>query len=172
MATTDQPLAGDRKTTPASTKRWLQAALVLWGLLAVAASVKMIVDPRTHTVYTTFAGAAHDWWSGRSLYTGREYFYSPAFAAAMSPFAILPDWLGGAAWAWVSCGLLVYALREFYRTILPRSWPAAAEGQFLLLALIGTVCCIWSGQSNAILIAMVLLAAVEVARRRWWRAAL
>lgn len=152
---------------------WLKAAVACWIVLVVAASVKSIVEPRLHTVYTTFSGAARDWWSGHSLYVGREFFYSPSFAVAMSPLALLPDWLGGVVWTCLSCGLLFYALRVFYREVLPASaWPAAAEGQFLILVLIGTVRSVWSGQSNALLVAMVLLAAAAIVRGRWWRGAL
>jgi hypothetical protein len=159
----------------ASTRRegWLHYAMYGWLGLAVAASVKSVVEPRLHTVYTTFSGAARDWWAGHSLYIGREFFYSPSFAVAMTPFAAWPDWLGGVFWTCASCGLLLYSLRAFYRQVLPAaSWPRRAEGQFLLLVLVGTARSVWSGQSNALLVAMVLLAAVEIQRGRWWRAAL
>lgn len=154
-------------------RQWLRHAIALWIAVACAASVKSIIEPHYHTVYTTFSGAARDWWIGRSLYVGREFFYSPVFAVAMSPFSLLPDWFGAIVWTWLSCGLLLYALRIFYRTVLPATrWPRAAEGQFLLLVLAGTVRSVWSGQSNALLIAMVLLAASEIVRGQWWRAAL
>jgi hypothetical protein len=69
--------------------------------------------------------------------------------------------------------LLFYALQVFYREVLPAaSWPQRAEGQFLLLVLFGTVRSVWSGQSNALLVAMVLLATAEMQRGRWWRGAL
>jgi hypothetical protein len=152
---------------------WMRAAMIGWISLATAASIKTIIEPQAHTVYTTFSQAARDWWGGNSLYIGREFFYGPSFAVAMSPFAIWPDWLGGVFWNLTSCGLLFYSLRIFYREVLPAgSWPKRAEGQFLLLVLIGTVRSVWSGQSNALLVAMVLLAAVEIVRGRWWRAAL
>jgi len=154
-------------------ERWLRAAMIGWIVLATAASIKNVIEPEFHTVYTTFSHAARDWWAGNSLYVGREFFYSPSFAVLMTPFAIWPDWLGGVFWTWASCGALFYSLRVFYREVLPAmSWPHRAEGQFLLLVLIGTVRSVWSCQSNALLVAMVLLAAVEMVRGRWWRGAL
>jgi hypothetical protein len=157
----------------ATPERWLRAAIIGWIVLATAASVKTIIEPRLHTVYTAFSGASHDWWAEHSLYLGRAFFYSPSFAVAMTPFAIWPDWLGGVFWTWASCGLLVYSLRAFYREVLPAAaWTRRAEGQFLLLVLVGTVRSVWSGQSNALLVAIVLLAAVEMVRGRWWRGAL
>jgi hypothetical protein len=155
---------------------WLRIALNAWLVLAVAASVKTIIEPRQHTVYTAFSQAGRDWWSGHSLYVGRSYFYSPTFAAFMAPFAIWPDWLGGVLWNFASVGLLVWSLRGFFRDVLVRSasraFPRETEGAFHLLVLVGTIRSIWSGQSNAILIALVLFATAAIVRRRWWKGAL
>ena len=68
-------------------KQWLRHAIALWLVVVFAASVKSIIEPRFHTVYTTFSQASRDWWLAQSLYAGREFFYSPAFAVAMTPLA-------------------------------------------------------------------------------------
>ncbi len=155
---------------------WLRIALNAWLALAIAASVKTVIEPRQHTVYTAFSQAGRDWWSGHSLYVGRSYYYSPTFALFMAPFAVWPDWFGGVLWNWASVGLLVWSLRKFFRDVLAFRGapllPGEAEGAFHLLVLIGTVRSIWSGQSNAILIALILFAAAAIVRRRWWRSAL
>ena len=135
----------------------------------------MKIDRRaaaTHRLHR-FSGAARDWWAGHSLYVGREFFYSPSFAVAMTPFAVWPDWLGGVLWTWASCGLLCLRAAGFLsRGVAGAVWPRTGGRQFLLLVLIGTVRSVWSGQSNALLVAMVLLAAAEIVRGRWWRGAL
>ena len=46
-----------------------------------------------------------------------------------------------------------------------------AEGAFLTLTLVGSAVGIWSGQSNAILPALVALALAAIVRQRWWTAA-
>ena len=56
--------------------------------------------------------------------------------------------------------------------LAPPLLPPGAEGWFHLLVLLGTARSVWSGQSNAILVALVLLAAAAIVRGRWWRAAL
>ncbi len=178
---------------------WLRIAINAWILLAIAASVKTVIEPERHTVYTAFSHACRDWWDGNSLYVDRAYYYSPTFAILMTPFAIWPDWLGGVLWNFASVGLLVYALRIFFRDVLsrkrgargegrgtrdeeeaatdvrPARWPVlsdGAEGLFQSLVLIGTARSVWSGQSNAILVALVVLGAAAIVRRQWWPAAM
>ena len=163
-----------------SGRRWLAWALTGWIVLMAAVAGKSIVEPLQHTVYTTFSDTSRNWWSGVSLYQywqysheiPREYYYSPTFAVAISPLAIWPEWLGGLWWGVGSAVLLLVALRLFYRDVLPSGrWPAAHEGKFLLLALVGSLRSFWSGQSNALIVALVLLGAVAIVRGRWWRGA-
>jgi alpha-1,2-mannosyltransferase len=168
---------------------WLRIALTAWIVLAVAASVKTVIEPRAHTVYTAFSHGCRDWWDGNSLYVDRAYYYSPTFAILMTPFAIWSDRFGGVLWNFASVGLLAYSLRVFFRDVLsegssieidsrtsaarrPALLPASVEGLFHLLVLIGTARSVWSGQSNAILVALVLLGAAAVVERQWWRAAM
>ncbi len=171
---------------------WRRIALTAWIVLAVAASIKTIAEPQLHTVYTAFSHACRDWWSGQSMYENRAYYYSPTFAVLMTPFAVWPDWLGGVFWTWASVGLLAWGLKVFFRDVLSQGVNGAAptaalsqgererdvgllspdaEGPFQLLVLVGTVRSVWSGQSNAILMALVLLAAAAVVRQNWWRGA-
>ncbi len=190
---------------------WLRIALSAWIALAIAASVKTIIEPELHTVYTAFSHGSRDWWDGHSLYLERAYYYSPTFAILMTPFAVWANWFGGVLWNFASVGLLVWSLRVFFRDVLaggtddgsnrqgeeiakgrkidrdetssvratlaPHPSPLApllpqeVEGWFHLLVMLGTVRSVWSGQSNAILIALVLFAAAAIVRGRWWRAA-
>ncbi len=176
---------------------WRRIAWSAWLALAIAASVKTIIEPELHTVYTAFSHCCRDWWAGHSLYQDRAFYYSPTFAVLMTPFAVWPDWLGGVLWNFASIGVLVASLRVFFRDVVaaagircrtallsrrpddsressyapPEGGTPTAEGQFQLLVLIGTVRSVWSGQSNAMLIALVLFAAAAAVRGRWHRAA-
>lgn len=161
-----------RLVAPEAQRLWLLAARVLWFSLGVACGIKALVSPEIHTVYTAFSGATHDWWSNQSLYFQRAYYYSPTFAVLLTPLAIWSNAIGGILWAAASVTLLWLGLRHFYRVVLPsHGWPAASEGKFLLIALVGSVRSFWSAQSNALLIAMVLLGAVAIVRGKWWRGA-
>ena len=135
---------------PEAQPLWLLAARVLWFALGVACGIKALVSPEMHTVYTAFSGATHDWWSNQSLYFQRAYYYSPTFAVLLTPLAIWSNAIGGMLWIAASVTLLWLGLRRFYRDVLPsHSWPAASEGKFLLIALVGSVRSLWSAQSNA-----------------------
>lgn len=158
---------------------YLRRALVLWACLAVAVCIKSAVSTDPHSVYPQFAAASHHWWADKSLYADYEktegidgYRYSPAFAVAFSPLAYLPPRLGTAIWGVISIAILVWALHVFARDVLPGQWPPKREGIFLTLALPGSVIGIWSAQSNAIVIATIMLALAAIVRHRWWAAAM
>ncbi|HEV3415406.1 MAG TPA: hypothetical protein VG056_01270, partial [Pirellulales bacterium] len=109
---------------------WLRFAIGAWIALAVAASVKTIIEPQLHTVYTAFSHGSRDWWDGHSLYVDRAYYYSPTFAIAMTPFASFPDWFGGVLWNLASVGLLAWSLRVFFRDVLALPLPLSlGEGR-------------------------------------------
>jgi len=155
-------------------RQWLHKAIALWVVLAVAVSVKTIIEPSLHEVYTIFAAASRHWWADAPLYTFYEgmdtYRYTPTFAIALSPLAMLPDRLGGILWNLLSIAVLVWAIRRFVREVLPGDWPPWREGLLLALVVVGSLRGIWSAQSNALVIALALLAAVAIKGRRWWAA--
>jgi len=157
---------------------WLDAAFWAWGVFIVAVSVKTFVVPEKHSVYPMFAQGARHWWHDESLYADYSaldldlFRYSPTFAVAMTPLAVLPDRLGGLLWNLLSIGVLVAALQRAVADVLPGTWSARQMGLFWGLTLVGAVRGIWSAQNNTLLIAFVLLAASAIARRRFWEAAL
>ena len=162
---------------PDRTHGWLTAALWAWGVLAVAVSVKVLVQPEQHTVYPVFAQGARHWWRDRPLYADYGdldldlFRYSPTFAVAMTPLALLPDWLGGVLWNLLSIGVFLLALRRVVQDVLPGAWPPERMGLLIGLTLVNSVRGIWSGQNNTLLMACVLLACSAIARRRFWVAA-
>lgn len=156
-------------------KAWRDWAILLWIILGVAASAKVLVQPTRHTTYPIFSEAARHWWADESLYgearEQNQYRYSPTFAIAMSPFGLLPDRFGGVLWNVASIVLLVWSLRLLVREVLPGSWPAWREAALLTLTFVGSIRGIWSGQTNAVLLAIVFLALAAIRRQKWWTAA-
>jgi hypothetical protein len=67
---------------------------------------------------------------------------------------------------------LFCTLRALVRWVLPGRWTAWRESIFLLLALLGSVRMLWSGQSNPLVFALVGGGVVAASRQRWWWAAL
>jgi hypothetical protein len=152
--------------------RGLTIAISLWVLLWVVWVVDVASGGR-QGVYPIFADAALRWWSGDPLYPPDAhlddvYRYSPLFAIAFTPFAVVPAAAGGGLFNLLSLILLYRALRVVLRRILVVERVAL----FYVLTLIGTIRGFWSAQTNVLLLALVLYAAVAVLDRRWWRAAL
>ncbi len=169
----------------------LHRAILLWIVLAVAVCIKIGWRGTERSVYPVFAAASHHWWADQSLYVDYwategidGYRYSPAFAIAFSPFAMLPDKVGAILWSLLSIGLLLWALHRLACEVLPHDAPAASgatpgsslpsppwEAVFLTLTLFGSMIGIWSGQTNAIIPALIALGLVAIQQNRWWAAA-
>tara|TARA_R110002095_G_scaffold199374_2_gene179152 strand:- start:7943 stop:9202 length:1260 start_codon:yes stop_codon:yes gene_type:complete len=154
---------------------WLKRALILWAVLWIAVSVKFVLQPENKSVYPCFADSSINWWADRSLYDNEVqktgFRYSPTFALAFTPFAILPATFGGMLWSALNIVLLVYALRLLVKEIFPGDWSKFQEACFLILTLAGSARAIWSAQSNSLVFALAVFAAVSMKKERWWAAA-
>lgn len=143
--------------------------------LALAAVAKCLIAPEKHTVYPRFVAGALDWWAGWPLFAPdaeRGMFrYSPAFAVAMTPLALLDLRTGGALWALLNLGCYWLGLRRFAQGVLGHVRGGPAEAAFLLLALPGATRSLWNGQSHPLVSGLMLLAAAALADERRWRAA-
>lgn len=150
--------------------RWMRHALVLWGILAIAAAVKCYVQPWEHSVYPNFYKATIRWWNNESIYVYTGYQYTPTFAVANTPFAWCGVSGGAALFNAFSIVLLVAALFRLARDVLPGRWMFSGVAVLSTLTLFGVLRGIWSSQSNALVIALVILAAAAILRQRWWTA--
>lgn len=157
---------------------WMRASVILWGLLPIAYMVKVLRNPLRHSVYPIFEAATDHWWQRLPLYASYEgidlFRYSPTFAVALTPFAVLPTILGQILWNFFGIALLLLAFRVLLREIFPerdRHWTEGQLGLFLFLTLFGSLRGIWSAQSNAHLLACAIFACAMVLRERWWAAA-
>ncbi|MCH9726074.1 MAG: DUF2029 domain-containing protein [Planctomycetes bacterium] len=154
---------------------WLKRALILWVILWIAVSVKSIVQPEKKSVFPCFADSSINWWADRSLYDNdiqkTGFRYSPTFALAFTPFAILPPSMGGILWSALNIGLLVFALRLLIKEIFPGDWSKFEEACFLILCLAGCTRAVWSAQSNSLVFALAVFAVVALKKERWWAAA-
>jgi alpha-1,2-mannosyltransferase len=155
--------------------RWIRLAIALWIALAVAVCVKACINPGSHSVYSVLAWGPRHWWADQPLHANYPdipdiYRYSPTFAIVFTPLGLLPDWLGACLWGILSVATTVCALRAMVRELLPGSWPPRREAWFLGLTMFGSMSGIWSGQSNSLLLSIVIFAAVAVKHNRWWLA--
>jgi hypothetical protein len=175
-------MESNEKRPPSPPGQWLKIAYLLWAIFAAVVcgriAVQAFLHPEMHlrhTVYPVLAEGSIRWWNdlplhGRIESLGDIYRYSPTFAILFTPFARLPEWLGACLWGLLSIGLFVAAMRVAARELLPGQWTEDRQGVFLGLTLLGAMSGIWSGQSNAALIALVIFALSAIRRNRWWTA--
>ena len=149
----------------------MRIAIGLWVGFTIAAEVKAWKHPNEHAVYPVFASGASRWLNDEPLYT-QGFYYSPALAAAMCPLAMLPDRVGGVLWGTFNLAIVFAALAVFCREVVQKLRPEIRAGPFLALCLAATAHGCWSGQANALALALVLFAAVAALRGQWWTAAL
>jgi Glycosyltransferase family 87 len=153
----------------------LRAALVLWLVVGVAAGIRTLVQPTTHTVFPIFAAAAERWWNDQPLYANYkplDYFrYPPPSALLFGPFAAAGLRAGGVLWIWFGLGVYAAGLWRFRHDVLPAWWTPRRETAFFALATAGSLAGVWNGQSNALTVGLLLLGAAALARDDAWQSA-
>jgi hypothetical protein len=154
----------------ASTSPALRYALALWIVIGVAASIRTVLHPDSHTVFPVFAGAGVHWWADQPLYANYrpvDYFrYSPSSALFFSFFAAFGYRIGGVLWLWL--GLSVYAsgISSFHRDVLRGCWTTRRELMFFTIATAGALAGLWNGQSNALIVGLLLWGVAALASGR------
>jgi hypothetical protein len=145
---------------------WERLAGILWAVALAAVSARAAVVP-SHSVYEIFSTAARHWWAGADLYQpcGDVYRYSPLVAALFVPLGLLPDAAGGVLWRWLSAAAYLGALVWWCRAVLPVSLTRARRAALLLLVLPLSVGNLNNGQSNTLVLALLLAAVAAVASR-------
>jgi hypothetical protein len=146
---------------------WCRVLAGGWIVAVLIATVQMTAD-NTNT-FEIFRTAAKNLLAGRDLYGANAshhdfYDYSPTFALLFIPLAVLPLGLGVLLWNALNAGSLYWSLG---RLLTPRQAFAARA-----IVVIDTVGSIQSRQSNALAAALIILAFVELERRREGRAAI
>jgi hypothetical protein len=136
--------------------------------VAVVVTVQRLVLHKQN-VFRIFASAARNIGAGLNPYAAHpdQYFdffrYSPAFAFAFTPYAIVPEWLGLAAWNLTNALALFWAVRR----LLPR-----AQAQLVLLLVVGDIArTMQSCQSNGLVTALMIAAFIAYSGPRVWRGA-
>ncbi len=158
---------------PATTKHLLRTARGVWIAILIAISIRAGLQPHRQTVQDVFLYAAHDFSVGRSIYTSHhyDYRYSPAFAVSMIPLAKLPDRASAVVWRLLNAAVFLAALFWCCRLGIPRPMSTLEISLlFLLVAplLIGNLNV---GQSNPMVLGLMLASIAACLGRRWTLAA-
>lgn len=157
-------------------KSWfkpLRWAALLWIVFAVAVSVQMVRHPREKNVLNELAKGPVSWWSTDyfAYEVNVDYVYTPTFSVFYTAFSFLPPSIGSTLWTLFGLAMLCWGSVQLLRDVLPRTWSEGQQAVFLSLVLIGNIRGLWSGQTNALIIALAMLGVAAIARRQWWRAA-
>jgi hypothetical protein len=154
-------------------KRAEKAAWMGWVLMAVVSAV-IIASGSTRTSVPAYREGAVYWMAGKTIFVDPGvggFVYLPQAAILFIPFALLPVVACEVLWRFVNIG--VFALGIFHFAGL---MPGRSEKK--LFPLMTLVClplawsCARNGQATLIMTGLMLLAVVDIARSRWWRATL
>lgn len=141
--------------------------VALWCAAVLAVSVRAAVLP-AHSVYPIFSGAARNWLAGADLYrpVGEPYRYSPLVTTLFVALGLLPDAMGGVLWRGLSAGAFLGALGWWCATALPRDLTRTGRAWLFLLVLPLAVGNLHNGQSNTLVIALLLAGVTALATGR------
>jgi hypothetical protein len=152
--------------------RWATIAVLVWAGILLACCGRDLLASRTKSVYPIFAAAARRWPAGADLYDllapGLDRFrYSPAVAALLVPFSLLPDGLGAIVWRFVNAGVYLGALAWWIRVVLPAALTTTQRAALFLLVVPLSIGSLNNGQSNALVLGLLLAAGAGARTDRW-----
>jgi hypothetical protein len=158
--------------------RWEKITLCAWGLLLAVVCVRAAFWPEAHSVYPIFALASKKWLAGENLYILTKYDiyrYSPIVAVSFIPLGFLPLGLGGVLWRLLGSGVYAAALLWWGRSLMradpgtptrpnaDRNWLAL----LMLLVLPLSLDNLNNGQSNLLMIGLVMASVLACGTGRW-----
>lgn len=151
-------------------ERW---TVCLWAFMLVVSLVRVGISPEKHSVYPNFTEAASRWVHGSDLYAARgsyDFRYSPIVAIGFTPLLLLGNRYGGMVWCILSTGLLVASIAYWLKAGTPRRLSGQERGAVFLLMLPLAIGNIASNQTNALVLAM-LLVAITAVQTKWFTTA-
>lgn len=153
---------------------WPAAARNTWLAVILGLSIHAFFLPYSHSVFDVYQLAARNWLSGDDMYVpAREHYrYSPLFAVALTPLAVLPNGLSAAAWKLVNCGVFAWGLYAWSRRLCPKTLSANAVAAVTLLALPLALHSLYNSQANLMMLGSLLLGLAAAGEEKWQRAAL
>ena len=144
----------------------------LWAIAVAVIFIKTILKPGSQTVFPVFYTAGGRWLRAENLYSGgNDYLYSPLIAAFFAPFSLLPMSLANLAWRTLNVAAFLGAVGLWLRHGVHQI-PRARHSLVFLIMLPLSIGSLNNGQSNPLLIALVMTSLVMARGERWATAAL
>jgi len=151
-----------------------RTAVIVWSIILLVICIRVSISPRAHSVFPIFSIAGHHWFTGEELYYPHffdpdldNFRYSPLAAVLFVPWNVLSDQAAGVLWRLVSVGLYLGAMAWWAQTVLPVCLNRSQQAFLFLLAAPLSIGCLNNGQSNVILIAVLLGGTAAVQAGRW-----
>jgi hypothetical protein len=153
---------------------WPIVARNVWLCIIVGLAVHAFCLPYSHSVYDIYLGAARRWLADEDIYVkARDYYrYSPLFAMALSPLAMLPDGASAASWKLINCGIFVWGLYAWGRRASPRRLSSNEIAAQLFVAVPLALHSLYNSQANLMMLGSLLLGIAAAGEGKWNRAAL
>src|SRR5262249_20400075 len=98
----------------------LQIALVVWMVILVAISGRLLLAKRSNSVYPIFSAAGAAWLAGETVYRDPtpeldQFRYSPSVAAVFAAWSLLPAPVGEILWRLLNAAVLLGGLAYWIR---------------------------------------------------------
>src|SRR5713101_4466051 len=140
-------------------------AVGLWAAAFVTVCARFLEPQHGHSVYPIFVGAARNWLAGADLYQpcAEPYRYSPLVAVLFVPLSLLPDQLGEVLWRVLNVAVFLGALAWWCRAVLPQPLTRGQVALMFLLVLPLSVGNLHNGQSNTLVLGLILAAVAALA---------
>lgn len=144
-----------------------------WGVCMAIMSIIVVFRP-SRSITHVYRDASWHFWSGEPLYNGavHGFLYLPSSAVLFSPFAYLPHPIGGMAWRWLAFVLFTWAVWRLARLALPARFWRSTLCLILLFIIPSSTVNLVRAQSEVIMVALMIHAAVDLGRGQWWRSTL
>jgi hypothetical protein len=168
----------NRRSLFRSWDSWTQYAAVLWASLLAVVCVRGVLQPTSHSLYPTYARAGAEWLSRGIVYHEHwqapydQYRYSPLVSAFLSPFSLLPLWLGSELWRLLNAAVFLGAFGWWLRDATPAVVDLRRKAILFILVCPLALGSLNNGQPNLLVIGLLLAALAAAAGRRWMLSAL
>jgi hypothetical protein len=159
--------------------RFARLVVGAWALVLAVVCVRTLVQPRLHSTYPIFIGAARNWLAGEDLYYKSkvpkggldDFRYSPVSAVLLTPLAVFPDNIGGVLWRLLNAAALAGGMLWCCRSLFPQALNRNQRLLLFLLVLPLAAGNFNNGQSNPLVLGLVLCTVAAAAECRWNTAA-
>lgn len=158
---------------PLSENNTERSAWIGWAVLFLVTAA-IIASGSSRSVVPAYREGAVYWIAGKTIFSDPGvggFVYLPQAAVLFIPFALLPVVAGEVLWRFVNIWVFAFGIFHFARLVSGNS----GKWLFPLMTLV-TLPLAWScarnGQATLIITGLMLLAVVDIARTRWWRATL